>query len=80
MDRGVLNADEAERQRLSRCLQDEVSQQLLGVRVRMLVLDKVISDNHESVVKEINITRQLLAQSLKIIRSLDRTRRAHHEI
>lgn len=69
-------AHEAERQRLSRYLQDDVSQYLLGMHVRLLVLEKEVSDCYASVSKEIAITERLVAQSMKIIRRLDRKGRA----
>ena len=72
----IMVAHEAERQRLSRYLQDDVSQYLLGMHVRLLVLEKEVSDCYASVSKEIAITERLVAQSMKIIRRLDRKGRA----
>ena len=67
----MLAAQEVERQRLSRYLEDDVSQYLLGMHVRLLVLQKEVSDCHASVVKRIAATEKLVAQSMKVIRRLD---------
>jgi signal transduction histidine kinase len=72
----MLAAQEVERQRLSRYLEDDVSQYLLGIHVRLLVLQKEVSDCHAGVAKRIAVTERLVAQSLKVIRRLERKGRA----
>lgn len=73
----LLTSHDADRQRLSRCLQDDVAQHLLGAHVHLLALEKEICGNHASATKKIDDTLQLVAQSMEIIRSLDHNYRQH---
>ena len=74
-----LSANEAERKQISLQLRDEVAQTLLGIHVRLLVLNKEASACQESLTEQIAITQRLVARSVKAIGSLAGTLSTIHE-
>jgi len=70
MVRKILTSTEAERGKMSRQLNDEVAQSLLGINLRMLALKKVISASEAGFAAEIATIQQLVDDSAKMIRRL----------
>jgi len=70
MVRKVLTSTEAGRRKMSRQLNDEVAQSLLGINLRMLALKKVISASEAGFAAEIATIQQLIDGSAKMIRRL----------
>lgn len=70
MARTILSATEAERNNMSRQLNDEVAQTLLGINIRMLALKEEVSASHEDLTQEIATTQRLVEDSTKIISRL----------
>lgn len=70
MVRKVLSSTEAERGKMSRQLNDEVAQSLLGINLRMLALKKEITINQASLALEIATTQRLVDDSANMIRRL----------
>jgi len=68
----VLAAQEDERQKISRELQDEIAQTLLGINVRLLSLKKEARVNTKGLKKEIASTQRLVAKSAKTVRRVAR--------
>ncbi len=64
----ILTAHEDERRTMSLKLQDEIAQTLLGIQIRLLTLEKEVSDNDENFKKEIAITQRLVEISVRAIR------------
>ena len=77
--RESLTGQEEERRRVSRQLYDEISQTILGIHVRLLVLKKEVGTTHEGLSKEILITQGLLEESVKSINRLIREFNDPHE-
>jgi signal transduction histidine kinase len=61
----ILSAHEAERTKISRELQDEIAQTLLGINVRLLALKQEATVNTEDLKKEIASTQRLVEESAK---------------
>lgn len=70
--RESLTGQEEERRRVSRQLHDDISQAILGIHVRLLVLKKEIGSNHEGLSREIIIAQGLLEESVESINRLTR--------
>lgn len=68
-----LSGQEEERRRISHHLHDEISQTILGIHVRLLVLKKEVAANHDDLSKEILITQGLLEKSVESINRLIQT-------
>ncbi|MGD0087741.1 MAG: histidine kinase [Verrucomicrobiota bacterium] len=64
----VLAAQENERKKISRELQDEIAQTLLGINVRLLTLKQEARSNTKGLKNEIASTRQLVLKSAKSVR------------
>ena len=64
----VLSAQEDERRKISRELQDEIGQTLLGINVRLLSLKQKARNNTKGFKKEITSTQRLVASSAKSVR------------
>ncbi len=64
----VLAAHETERKKLSRELQDEVAQTLLGINVRLLSLKQEARINTKGLKNEIASTQRLVVKSAKSVR------------
>jgi signal transduction histidine kinase len=64
----VLAAQEDERQKISRELQDEIAQTLLGINVRLLSLKREARNNTNGLQNEIASTQQLVIDSAKSVR------------
>jgi len=64
----VLAAQENERKKISRELQDEIAQTLLGINVRLLTLKQEARSNSKGLKNEIASTQQLVLKSAKSVR------------
>jgi signal transduction histidine kinase len=68
----VLTAHEDERKDISRELQDEIGQTLLGINVRLLSLKQEARNNTKGLKKEIASTQRLVAKSAMSVRRVAR--------
>jgi len=68
----VLAAQEAERKKISRKLQDEIAQTLLGINVRLLSLKQDARSNTKGLKNEIASTQRLVIKSAKSVRRVAR--------
>jgi signal transduction histidine kinase len=68
----VIAAQENERKKISRELQDEIAQTLLGINVRLLSLKQEAHSNSKGLKKEIASTQLLVANSAKSVRQVGR--------
>ena len=63
----ILSAQEKERTKISRELQDEIAQTLLGINVRLLTVKKGAAACTEDLAKEIASTQRLVEKSVKTV-------------
>jgi signal transduction histidine kinase len=70
---------EAERTKLSRQLQDEIAQPLLGIQVRLLALKKEVAANLASLTRDITDTQRMVEASLNTIKRFTLEFDASHE-
>jgi len=75
----ILSAQENKRKKISRDLQDEIAQTLIGINVRMLTLKKEAAVNAKGFKKDIASTQQLVDKSIKSINRFAREFGRHHE-
>jgi signal transduction histidine kinase len=75
----VMAAQEDQRKQISRELQDEIAQTLLGINVRLLTLKKEAAISTESFKKEIASTERLVDKSMRSIKRFAREFCKHHE-
>jgi signal transduction histidine kinase len=68
----VLAAQEDERKKISRELQDEVAQTLLGINVRLLSLKQEARTNTKGLKQEIASTQRLVAKSVRSVQRVAR--------
>src|SRR5208282_377386 len=68
----VLMAQEDERKKISRELQDEITQSLLGINVRLLSLKQEARTNTKGLKNEIANTQRLVVKSAKSVRRFAR--------
>jgi signal transduction histidine kinase len=68
----VLTSQENERRKISRELQDEIAQTLLGINVRLLTLKKEAHSNTKGLKEEIASTQRLVVKSAKSVRRVAR--------
>jgi signal transduction histidine kinase len=68
----VLGAQENERRKISRELQDQVAQTLLGINVRLITLKRETRGNTAGLEREIASTRQLVIESARSVRRVAR--------
>ena len=68
----VLAAQEDERQRISRDLQDEIAQTLLGINVRLLTLKQEARNHANGLNHKIASTQQLVSDSAQSVRQAGR--------
>jgi signal transduction histidine kinase len=68
----VMAAQENQRKNISRDLQDEIVQSLLGINVRLLSLKQDARRNNKGLKNEIASTQQLVAKSAKSVRKIAR--------
>ena len=68
----VLEAQEDERKKISRELQDEIAQTLLGINVRLLTLKQEARSNTKGLKNEIANTQRLVLKSAKSVRRVAR--------
>jgi signal transduction histidine kinase len=77
--RRILSAQEDERKKISRDLQDEIAQTLLGINVRLLTVKMAAGRNAKSLQKEIASTQRLVHKSVKSIDRFARKFSKRHE-
>jgi signal transduction histidine kinase len=65
--RAMLSAQEDERQKTSRHLDDEIVQTLLGIHIRLLTLKQAARANTGNLKKEIASTQRLVKQSVSMV-------------
>lgn len=65
--RQVLSAQEDKRKKISHSLQNEIAQTLLGINVRLLMLNKEVALNTNGFKKEIASTQRLVEESVQSI-------------
>jgi len=75
----VLSTQEDKRKKMSRDLQDEIAQTLLGINVRLLTLKKEAEANTKGFKKEIASTQRLVDKAGKSIKRFARETCKHHE-
>jgi signal transduction histidine kinase len=68
----VLTAQEEERKKTSRELQDEIAQTLLGINVRLLSLKQESRTNTKGLKNEIASTQKLVLESARSVRRVAR--------
>lgn len=68
----VIASQEDERKKISRELQDEIAQTLLGINVRLLSLKQEARSNSNGLKKEIASTQLLVASSARSVRQVGR--------
>jgi len=68
----LLAAQEDERQNISRDLQDEIAQTLLGINVRLLSLKQEARTNTKGLEANISSTQRLIAKSARSVRRVAR--------
>jgi signal transduction histidine kinase len=74
----ILSAQENKRRRISRDLNDEIVQTLLGINVRLVSLKKEAAVNDDGLKKEIVSTQRLVNKSVKSIKRFAREFGIHH--
>jgi signal transduction histidine kinase len=77
LTRRALASQEDKRKKVSRDLQDEIAQTLLGINVRLLTLKKAAGHNDSGLQKEIASTQRLVAQSVRTINLFARELEIH---
>ena len=77
--RQILTAQEGKRKKISRDLQDEIAQTLLGINVRLLNLKKEAALNADGFKKDLASTRRLVDKSVRGIKQFAREFSKHHE-
>ncbi len=75
----ILTAQEDKRKKISRDLQDEIAQTLLGINVRLLALKKEAAVKAKGFKKEIASTQRLADKAGKSIKRFAREIGNHHE-
>lgn len=75
----ILTAQENKRKKISRDLQDEIAQTLLGINVRLLTLKKEADANARGFKKDIASTQRLVDKAAKTIKRYAREIRDHYE-
>jgi signal transduction histidine kinase len=74
----ILSAQEDKRKKISRDLNDEIAQTLLGINVRLLTLKKEAAVNDDCLKKEIASTQRLVNKSVNSIKRFGREFGIHH--
>jgi len=75
----ILTAQEDKRKKISRDLQDEIGQTLLGINVRLLTLKKEATVNAKGFKKDIASTQRLADKAKRSIKRFAREIGKHHE-
>jgi signal transduction histidine kinase len=75
----IISAQEDKRRGISRDLQNDIAQTLLGINVRLIALKKDAGANAKSLQKEIAGTRRIVDKSMKSIRRFAREVGKHYE-
>jgi signal transduction histidine kinase len=75
----MIAAQEDDRKKISRELQDEIAQTLLGINVRLLSLKRGDRSNTNGLKNEIASAQRLVANSAKYVRRFARELNTHHE-
>jgi two-component system, NarL family, sensor histidine kinase DegS len=79
LTRQILAGQEDKRKEISRDLQDEIAQNLLGINLRLLTLNQEAAINAKGLQKEIVSTQQLVDMSVKSIDRFAREFGKNHE-
>jgi len=79
LTRQILTAHEDKRKQMSRALQDEIAQTLLGINVRLLTLKKDAAVNAKGFEKDIASTQRLVDKAGKSMKRFAREIDKHHE-
>jgi signal transduction histidine kinase len=79
LTRRILTAQEDKRKKLSRDLQDEIAQTLLGINVRLLTLKKEAAINAKGCKKEIASTQRLVEESVQSVNRFARELDVHRK-
>ena len=79
LTREILSAQEAERQKTSRKLHDEIAQTLLAISVRLLTLRNAAKVDSHKLTKEIAETQRLVRQSSKTMHRVAHEFKGYHE-
>lgn len=74
-----MSAQEDERSKISRELQNEIVQTLLGINVRLLMLKNGAMSNTQGLKKEIASTERLVKQSVRSINRFAHDLDIHHQ-
>ena len=77
--RRILDAQENKRRKLSRDLQDEIAQMLLGLNVRLLALREQATLDAEGIRREIEAAQSVVDKSAEGIKRFARKLSKHHE-
>jgi signal transduction histidine kinase len=72
LTRRVMAAQEDDRRHISRELQDEIGQTLLGINVRLLALKREARSNTKGLKNQIATTQRLVLKSAKSVRRVAR--------
>ena len=75
----ILASQEDKRKKMSRNLQDEIAQALLGINVRLLTLKKEAASKARSFKQSIARTQRLVDRSVKTIKRFAREFGKHYE-
>jgi signal transduction histidine kinase len=75
----VIAAQEDDRKKISRELQDEIAQTLLGINIRLLSLKRCNRGNTDGLQDEIASTQRLVAKSAQSVRRFARELNSHHK-
>ena len=75
----ILSAQEDKRKQISRDLQDEIAQTLLGINVRLLTLKKEAAIDANGLEKEIASTQRFVDKSVKSIKRFARKFGIHNK-
>jgi signal transduction histidine kinase len=78
--RALLTAQEASRHKASSQLHDEIAQALLAIHIRLLTLKTTANSNRANLEKEFAVTKQLLRQSITVIRRVAHELGSRHAI
>src|SRR5437870_13788522 len=75
----ILTAQEDRRKKISRDLQDEIAQTLLGINVRLLTLKKEAAVNAKGSKKDIASTQRVADKAKRSIKPFARETCKHHD-
>jgi glucose-6-phosphate-specific signal transduction histidine kinase len=77
--RRILLAREDKRMAISRQLQDEIAQTLVGIKLQLMVLQREARSKKQGFHKEIATTQRLVGKSIGVMKRFDRANGGQHE-